>query len=224
MTYNEITINNVELLDDSEYAAGRKEFFNYVKHVLSEQLLGVLMFERKLEDVGGYFTPEGFVAQIVLPDDCAECTETTVKFKDEQQFAIFVHEASHFLHIIKDNGRYIADSLKELPAATYKQGQGFVGNKIINLEYEAGYRSLYYSLLYNMFPENDRTILDCNLTNMANYLTIENRAELKKPYEKDGKIDPAKKDKFENVIKEKIENWKKTVTSWYSLKDYKITL
>ena len=51
---------------------------------------------------------------------------------------------------------------------------------VIDLEYEAGYRSLYLNNLYQMFPTEDRTILELNLTNMFNYINILNRDEFNK--------------------------------------------
>lgn len=225
ISFTEESIKNVKLIDESPYSKGRLEFFKDVTTLLSNQFMGCLIFGKKKEGVGGYFTKSGFIPRIVMPHDIATYDETFIKFNDDEQFAIFVHEASHFLHFIRDNGKYTAPSLQSKGFANYKEGIGFSNNKIIDLEYEAGYRALVNSKLYEMFADDDRTVLESNLTNMTNYLTIENKKDIRKPYlDADGRIDTSKFEDYKKDLENRINVWKATVNKWSEIVDYKIKL
>lgn len=206
-TYSEDTIMNVELIDDSPYSKYRKRFFNMIKTTFANLPCCELVFGIKKEGIGGFFGKEKYIPNITLPADCAECTETSIKFNSDDEFATFIHEASHFLHIVKDRGRFMAPTLKDCPPVEYEQGYGFIKAKVIDSEFEAGWRSIYYALIYGMFDSDDRTVLENNLINMSHYITFENEKDFK-----------------ENEIETKVKEWVKTVKDFNDISDYKSKL
>lgn len=225
--YTSFDLPNVELIDESPFSNNRKAFFNYVKNIMTAEttVCSVLEFNTIDADLGGFFNKVVAIPKIVLPEDCAELTDNSIKFNDDKKFAIFIHEASHFLHFIADHGVFKADSLKDHKPAIYKVGEGFTNASRTDLEYEAGYRSLYYNLIYGMFDPADRTVIETNLINMLNYFYIENQTDIIKNYMKgDQWIDEPCKEACERELKDRKEKWMKTVTSWYDLKDYTIKI
>lgn len=76
-----------------------------------------------------------------------------------------------------------------------------------------------------MFADDDRTVLESNLTNMTNYLTIENKKDIRKPYlDADGRIDTSKFEDYKKDLENRINVWKATVNKWSEIVDYKIKL
>lgn len=208
MTYTEDNIMNVELIDESPYSENRREFFEMIKKELSKEFMSCLIIGNKLENAGGYFTNSKMLPRIVLPEDTAECTEKSIKFKNDDCFGIFVHECSHYLHIIKDYGVYKAPSLMERKPVVITDNS-FLKSETVHIEYEAGYRSLIMNRMYELFPINNRTILDLNLNNMIHYIKIKNASEFK--------------DKCD-LFKERIKKWKETVEKWSEIKTYEIII
>mgnify|MGYP003469008660 FL=1 len=90
--------------------AGQCQFFTHVMEKLDEQQFGVFVIGKKLEGAGGYFIEKNLVTRIVLPEGTATYDEVnnTISFPSDKEFTIFVHEASHFLHLVVDKGHYMA--------------------------------------------------------------------------------------------------------------------
>lgn len=175
-------------LDDPN--PGRKEFFAEVMNALENNESGFATFSVGVpmeEGVGGYFTNTLALDQINLPSIVqADSATKTVKFVDEKvsdefmkkhpdyepltaekAFAIFVHEACHFLHLSRDNGEFISPLMK---GKAYDMEQLVHSPKVRReAEFEAGYRSVRYNAIFRLYPEGDRTILETNLSNMMNY-------------------------------------------------------
>jgi hypothetical protein len=87
--------------------------------------------------------------------------------KAEKAFAIFVHEACHFLHLSRDQGEFTSPLMK---GKVYTMDQLIHSPKVRReAEFEAGYRSVYYNAIHRLYPAGDRTILETNITNMMNY-------------------------------------------------------
>ena len=85
----------------------------------------------------------------------------------EKAFAIFVHEACHFLHFSRDNGEFTSPLMA---GKSYTLEQLIHSPKVRReAEFEAGYRSVKYNAMLRLYPEGDRTILETNLHNMMNY-------------------------------------------------------
>jgi hypothetical protein len=182
---------------------------------MSQQLIAFIQFDEKPKKATAYFQRQSLqVDRIYMPEDSAEIklegsgaeTKGSIRFVDDHSFAVFLHEASHYLHLIKDHGNFMAPTIKDRPKKLMTKTGAHHQDFTIDFEYEAGYRSLKYARLYNMFPENDRTVLDLNLVNMLNYLTILNSDDF------DG-CDP-------EVWKRRIKEWPKTIRSFDEISDY----
>lgn len=175
-------------LDDPN--PGRREFFATVMDALENNESGFATFSVGVpmeEGVGGYFTNTLCLDQINLPRIAVpDIAAKTIKFVDEtvtpefmkehpdyepmkaeKAFAIFVHEACHFLHLSRDQGEFTSPLMK---GKVYTMDQLIHSPKVRReAEFEAGYRSVYYNAIHRLYPEGDRTILETNLTNMLNY-------------------------------------------------------
>jgi hypothetical protein len=175
-------------LDDPNQ--GRQEFFATIMDALENNESGFATFSVGVpmeEGVGGYFTNTLSLDQINLPNVAkADPATMTIKFVDEtvsdefmkehpdyepmnaeKAFAIFVHEACHFLHLSRDQGEFTSPLMK---GKVYTMDQLIHSPKVRReAEFEAGYRSVYYNAIHRLYPAGDRTILETNLTNMMNY-------------------------------------------------------
>ena len=175
-------------LDDPN--PGRREFFATVMDAMENNESGFATFSVGVpmeEGVGGYFTNTLNLDQINLPRIAVPDIATkTIKFVDEKvsadfmkehpdyepmtaekAFAIFVHEACHFLHFSRDAGEFTSPLMK---GKSYTMDQLIHSPKVRReAEFEAGYRSIYYNAIHRLYPEGDRTILETNITNMMNY-------------------------------------------------------
>ena len=175
-------------LDDPN--PGRREFFATVMDAMENNESGFATFSVGVpmeEGVGGYFTNTLNLDQINLPRIAVpNIANKTIKFVDEtvspdfmkehpdyepmtaeKAFAIFVHEACHFLHFSRDQGEFTSPLMK---GKSYTMEQLIHSPKVRReAEFEAGYRSVYYNAIHRLYPEGDRTILETNITNMMNY-------------------------------------------------------
>lgn len=168
-------------LDDPN--PGRQEFFSTVMSALENNESGFASFAIGIpmeKGVGGYYTERLGQDQINLPD-IAEMDWDTLTFRfhgekvsdqddpidKEMAFAIFVHEACHFLHLSRDGGEFTSPNM----VGEIMDMDGIVTSTKLRreAEFEAGYRSVKYNAMFQLFPEGDRTILDMNLRNMLNY-------------------------------------------------------
>lgn len=175
-------------LDDPN--PGRREFFATVMDAMENNESGFATFSVGVPmevGVGGYFTNTLNLDQINLPRIAVpDIANKTIKFVDEtvspdfmkehpdyepmtaeKAFAIFVHEACHFLHFSRDQGEFTSPLMK---GKSYTMEQLIHSPKVRReAEFEAGYRSVYYNAIHRLYPEGDRTILETNITNMMNY-------------------------------------------------------
>lgn len=223
----EANITEFKLIDNSPYAEARQEWWKNITDYMGDQFMFTMQFGPKMVDIGGYFTRTGYIKldKICVPETCADIDipvdnddfaigPGTVKFKSENEFAIMLHEVSHYMHFVKDNGEYTAPSLKDLKFAKIDPLYGFGGlNRIIDLEYEAGYRSIKTAEEYGLFGENDRTVLINNLTNMSHYLTFNN---LEKHTKKDGTL--------KKSGKKLVDKWMDSVKDFTEIAGYTVDL
>lgn len=169
---------NVKLLD---IVPGRVKFFERVMEHLQEAQdraldegrpgMSALILGRKIENVGGYFTNGKYVPRIVLPADIATYDEQndTIQFADEKAFCVFVHEACHFIHLMLDDGRFTAKSLRDKEHSSLNNIKTYLDRNVVrDDEYEAGWRSLVYNNLYDLQAKD--TIFELNRNNMMIYL------------------------------------------------------
>ena len=212
---SETFIKNIELVDNSEYAPGRIRFWHDLQNFMSTQLVAFIQFDEKPKEGTAYFQRQSLkVDHIYMPEDSAEIklegsgaeTKGTIRFVNDHNFALFLHEVSHYLHLVKDDGKFISPSIKDKPKKLMSKSGLHSKTYTIDIEYEAGYRSLKYARLYNMFPENDRTVLEINLINMMNYITIINEKDFVG-------CDP-------EVWKRRIKEWPKGIRTFDEISDY----
>lgn len=214
--------NEVVLKDNSQFAEGRKDYFKYIMGKLEEvdnepERFGfagaAFILGRKLENAGGYFTGRDSIARIVLPEDSATYDETTkeIEFKDDREFAIFVHESSHFIHLVCDKGEFMSPEFEKLKPMSRAAEYGHVKTNAKYIEYEAGWRSLYSNRCFEMFPD-DSFIFEMNLQNMLHYMVFDasdafkkDLKEAKTPEELEKACD-THKDEYDNAVKD-IKKW-----------------
>lgn len=217
-------------LDDPN--PGRREFFSTVMDALENNESGFATFSVGVpmeEGVGGYFTNTLSLDQINLPRIAVpDIANKTIKFVDEKvstefmkehpdyepmtaekAFAIFVHEACHFLHLSRDQGEFTSPLMK---GKSYTMEQLIHSPKVRReAEFEAGYRSVYYNAIHRLYPEGDRTILETNISNMMNYDKQNQSREWKDKYNEI--IKPWMKDLRDEMGHLVIDNQGKVVKS-----------
>lgn len=214
-------------LDDA--CEGRQDFFNMIMTRMQEiedkggaEGFCAFIIGRKIEGVGGYFTGQDYIYRLVLPEGVADYDEEKklLKFKDDKQFGIFVHEASHFMHLVVDKGAFISPSFEHLEPMKHAAHGAHLKSNTKYMEFEAGYRSLYYNKIYEMYPEDDKTIWDLNMNNMLNYVTFKGHEDFLKELRaiKDEKEREKKIDEKEEEIKE----FTKCITKWSQLDKFEI--
>lgn len=216
----------VKLNDNSAYADGRKMFFSYIMSKLQEVDdvgLACFIIGRKLAGAGGYFTGADEVNRIVLPEGSATYDPKTkeLTFKDDDEFTIFIHEASHFMHLVVDKGEFISPSFKHLKPMAYAASNGHLRSNTKYLEYEAGYRSLYFNEIYEMFEDNSQ-ILRMNLMNMMHYMKVKSSEEFIEEYKK--LTDDAAKKEFLQKRKDEIDEKLKSITKWSQIDSFELDL
>lgn len=211
---SETFIKNIVLVDDSECASGRAHFWHNLADFMSSQLVAFIQFDKKPKGASAFFQRQSLqVDRIYLPEEIAEIklegsgaeTRGTIRFVDDLSFAIFLHETSHYYHVAKDEGKFLAPTIKAPKKLLSKSGAHHQ-DYTVDFEYEAGYRSLMYSRLYNLFPSNNRTVLEMNLKNMLNYITILNREDFEG-------CDP-------KVWSRRIDEWPSSIQSFDEISDY----
>lgn len=237
----------VRLLDS---VPGRVKFFERMMEHLQEAQdraldegrpgMSALILGRKIENVGGYFTNGKFVPRIVLPADIATYDEVndTIQFADDKAFGTFVHEASHFVHLLLDKGHFTAKTLRDKPHSDINNVKTYLDKKVIrDDEYEAGWRSLVYNNMYDMKAKD--VIFELNRNNMMVYIdkpecTKFIRERIDKAYidshDKMSKedwtdfvndtINPTL-DKCQEAVNEANVTWVNSLTKFSELGDYK---
>lgn len=163
-------------LDDPN--PGRCAFWDKVMAAMESLDFAVLKIGVKMPTgAGGFFTELLAVDSINLPDGPV-LENNKIKFPDDNAFGVFIHEAAHFLHLIIDEGRRITKG-HEGEVLTFEDQINDRTNTVRReIEYEAGYRSVYYNAVYKMFP--GREIINLNLANMVNYDLSKQPADVRK--------------------------------------------
>lgn len=146
---------------------GKALFFDKIMAEMQERDFAILKIGVKMPaGAAGFFTDILAIDQINLPES-VEIDGNVITFTDSNAFEIFMHEACHFEHLAVDDGYFKAPTLR---------GERVDMNAVIddrteilrrNTEYEAGWRSVYYSKIYKM--GNERRVINLNLANLINY-------------------------------------------------------
>lgn len=208
ITLTENYIKRYKLIDDNP---GRQSFWRFLVGYMSTQMFASIMFVEDFDKrIGGFFANDLYAGDqilkdikgIVLPQKsvkvCTDEGQESVKFNTDRDFATFLHEASHYLHVVKDNGSFHCPFL-----------QGHDMSAVRDMEYEAGWRSLETSHIYGMFPPDDRTVLEMNLKNMLHYVKIENLEEFKGN---------------DQLFRDRQVTWIKSVKKFSDIHDYKVVI
>ena len=216
---------DVKLSDDSQWAAGRKRFFEDIMNELQnadDEWCASLVIGRKLENAAAYFTAADCLITIVMPEGTVEYDEPTktLKFADDEKWVCFVHEASHFMHLVVDGGKFMSPSFEHLEPMVHAAFDGHRQSNTKYLEFEAGYRSLFYNEVYEMGPKE--LYFRRNLTNMLNYVSVDGLEEFVKAIRACKTEDEAKK-----VIEGREEDFKKAakqVRKWSDLDKFHLAV
>lgn len=216
---------DIKLSDSTEWAEGRKRFFEDIMDALQqadEEWCASLVIGRKLEHAAAYFTAADCLITIVMPEGTVEFDENTkeLKFADEDKWMCFVHEASHFMHLVADGGKFISPSFEHLEPMVHAAFDGHRRSNTKYLEFEAGYRSLYYNEIYGMGPKE--LYFKGNLRNMMNYVAVDGLEEFVKAIRACKTEDEAKK-----VIESRDEDFKKAarqVKKWSDLDKFHLSV
>lgn len=216
---------DIKLADDSQWSAGRKRFFEDIMTELQradEEWCASLVIGRKLDEAAAYFTAQDCLITIVMPEGTATYDENTkeIRFADEDMWVCFVHEASHFMHMVVDGGKFISPSFEHLEPMVHAAFDGHRKSNTKYLEYEAGYRSLYYNEIYEMGPKE--LYFERNLQNMMHYVYVEGLEDFANAIRACKNNDEAKK-----VIESRSEDYKKAkslVKKWSDLDKFRLSL
>lgn len=216
---------DIKLADDSQWAAGRKRFFEDIMTELQradEEWCASLVIGRKLDKAAAYFTAADCLITIVMPEGTVTYDENTkeIRFADEDKWVCFVHEASHFMHMVVDGGKFISPSFEHLEPMVHAAFDGHRKSNTKYLEFEAGYRSLYYNEIYEMGPKE--IYFERNLKNMMNYVRVEGLEGFVKALRACKSEDEAKA-----VIESRKEDFEKArqqIQKWSDLDKFTITV
>lgn len=210
----ESSIKKYKFIDESECSAGRHAFWHVFSDYISSLMFAEIQLREKLTDgVGGFYSSSMYKEDkilkdmdgIALPLDivtiCTDPGKESIKFNSDLDFATFVHEVSHFYHVVRDKFQYHCPYIiKRNPESRER----------IDCEYEAGWRSLEMSKEYSLFPDSDRTQLDMNLQNMLHYIDIVNRYQFID-------CDP-------EVFKRRQKEWIATIKDFSQIHEYEVVI
>lgn len=160
----------------------RCDFWDEIMNELDNSWFPLLVLQANLEfGVGGYYSDEFSLDEIALGNKVhLNETERLISFEDDWEFAIFVHEASHFRHLGRDEGLLVSTGLKEFLTMEMVTSDKKFRRQA---EFEAGMRSMIYAKEGGLF-DNMRIPLELNLHNMLYYDYKNLTEEGKKIYEK----------------------------------------
>lgn len=87
---------------------GLRIAWEFIKGKITSSKLASIIFQEKKElerrGVGGFFTSKSFVNILYLSKEYL--SNGSIHFEDEKSAAIFLHECSHYLHLVSNCGRY----------------------------------------------------------------------------------------------------------------------
>lgn len=149
---------------------GAKDYWDYVMATMDKTPLCQLNIGMDMPDVfGGYYTrlEGGLLDSINLPAHTATVNGDEVSFESDKAYVIFMHESSHFLHLVVDKGCATAPSLEgRIYTITGDDARDLDARR--DVEFEAGYRSLFRNMIHNVF-DDPRLITELNLINLFSY-------------------------------------------------------
>jgi|SRR5690554_193931 len=191
---------------------GRVEFWDRVMRGLQNCEFSILIFtEITSKTIECFYENENYLEKIYITGNW-KVNNFEVTYDTEIDYCCFLHEASHFLHLSVD------DQVSIVPENNNKKIEHIKEN-IREIEYEAAYRSVFYSKQYKMFL-GSRTVLDINLLNLLHYDIKFQPKEWQKKYS----------EKTKNMSKEEVFDYNKKLVNkinkiidWYD-KNHKIDL
>lgn len=179
---------------------GRVLWWYELMKQLEEQAFAVLKFGVNMPPLaGGYFTMNKGIVVIAINRLAAKIENNEVTFTDDKYFSMFVHEASHFQHIVVDRGLCKSPALfkkgkiftdEMLKAAGgydpeadpgIANAQRLMNEDLRDLEYEGGWRAVYADKKFKLFP-GTRVHLDLQIGNLFMYDLCRQPQEWKDKY------------------------------------------
>ena len=120
--FTRIKVAKLEL--DSENR-GLQIAWNFIRgKITSAKFASVVFQDQEVLDnsgIGGFFTTKSFVNILYLSKDYLR--DGKIKFNDDEAVATFLHECSHYLHLVSNHGRYSQkddEVVKTLPLSSMK--------------------------------------------------------------------------------------------------------
>lgn len=180
LTNIDFDFQSIKLSD--KHTEGMQSFWSYIMECMDDKEkvpFSRLKIGTSLSSgIGGYFINQkqchrialGYYA--VINDNVVEFIETTdadtkITYSVEENFARFMHEASHFLHLSYNEGTFNAVPLQGIVRNEYEMLA--IKNRR-DIEFEAWYRSFWLNYEYKCIPMV--VVNEINIRNMSNYDTI----------------------------------------------------
>ena len=164
---------------------GQREFWDYAMDKIANFPFAVIKFNynkdnsvivaQKVGDadnvkLGGFSTENTISPSICLMESATKITkkgdEYFIKFINEEEFAIFMHEFGHFDHLFVDRGEIHAPAFIG-ETITFDEGSNAELNEpLFKQEYEAGYRSMAWALKFGIKFKDKDIIKFTNVQNL----------------------------------------------------------
>ena len=98
----------VAKLDIDSDKPGYRIAWNFIRgKITASKLASIIFQDQKVLDksgIGGFYTNKSFVNILYLSKDYLK--NGKIWFKNDESAAVFLHECSHYLHIVSNQGRY----------------------------------------------------------------------------------------------------------------------
>lgn len=122
IVYPKIKVSKLELDNENR---GLKIALMFIRgKIVSSRLASLVFQEEKVlnrSGIGGFFTTRSFVNILYL--NKAYLRDGKLRFRNDEDAAVFLHECSHYLHIVSNQGKYTQrddEFVTKLPPASIK--------------------------------------------------------------------------------------------------------
>lgn len=175
--YTKAKVANLGIQTDNR---GLALAWNFIQNSICSVKLASIVFKDKyildLQGCGGFFTSYKFVNVLCLPMTMIDPEKNVLKFKDDDEAATFIHECCHFIHVVRNGGRY---SQKDIPDLDQIGKIVFTGNIPPKMRYFLEREAWQLSLnLDKVFHMNLKEAID--RSNCENMLIVSKNAGINK--------------------------------------------
>ena len=95
-------------LETDTERAGLRIAWNFIRSKISSSKFASIVFQDQDvldgRGIGGFFTSIKYVNILYLSKDYLR--DGKIRFKDDESAAVFLHECSHYLHLVSNHGRF----------------------------------------------------------------------------------------------------------------------